>query len=86
MPDSLHWLGITKIDKFVSMSDMKYNAIVNSGIKIIERIPIPPELVPRDAQVEILAKVHVGYHGGDAYKILTEDELKTTKGRATSEY
>lgn len=30
MPDVLHWLGITKIDKFVSMSDMKYDAIVNS--------------------------------------------------------
>ena len=30
MPDALHWLGITKIDKFVSMSDMKYDAIVNS--------------------------------------------------------
>lgn len=30
MPDALHWLGITKIDKFMSMSDMKYDAIVNS--------------------------------------------------------
>lgn len=30
MPDALHWLGITKIDKFVSMSDMKYDAIVKS--------------------------------------------------------
>ena len=28
MPDALHWLGITKIDKFVSMSNMKYDAIV----------------------------------------------------------
>ena len=34
MPDSLHWLGITKIDNLVSMSDMKYNAIVGSGIKV----------------------------------------------------
>ena len=33
MPDALHWLGITKIDKLVSMSDMKYNAITGSGIK-----------------------------------------------------
>ena len=23
MPDALHWLGVTKIDQFVSMSDMK---------------------------------------------------------------
>ena len=28
MPDVLHWLGITKIDRFVSMSNMKYDAIV----------------------------------------------------------
>eukprot|EP01031_Cornospumella_fuschlensis_P025473 gene25473-30755_t len=56
MPDSLHWLGITKIDRFISMSDMKYNAIVSTGIKIVERVAIPPELVPKDAQVEIMAK------------------------------
>ena len=34
MPDSLHWLGITKIDNLISMSDMKYNAIVGSGIQV----------------------------------------------------
>src|SRR5215470_10110843 len=27
MPDVLHWLGITRIDRFVSMSNMKYDAI-----------------------------------------------------------
>lgn len=86
MPDSLHWLGITKIDNFVSMSDMKYDAIVNSGIRIINRVPIPPELVPKDAQVEIQAKVYVGYHGGDAYKVPTVDDLKQLKGRGADEY
>jgi GTP cyclohydrolase II len=86
MPDALHWLGITKIHKFISMSDMKYDAIVASGIKIVERVPIPPELIPKDAQVEIQAKVHHGYHGGAAYAIPTSDDLKSVKGRATSEY
>ncbi len=62
MPDVLHWLGITRIDRFVSMSDMKYNAIVNSGIKIVQRIPIPEELIPADAQVEIAAKQAAGYY------------------------
>jgi GTP cyclohydrolase II len=62
MPDVLHWLGITQIDRFVSMSDMKYNAIVNSGIKIINRIAIPDELIPADAQVEIAAKQAAGYY------------------------
>ena len=32
--DALHWLGITKIDHLISMSDMKYNAITGSGIKV----------------------------------------------------
>ncbi len=61
MPDVLHWLGITKIDRLVSMSDMKYNAIVNSGIEVIERVAIPEELIPPDAQVEIAAKKAAGY-------------------------
>mmetsp|Transcript_7974 Transcript_7974/g.7129 ORF Transcript_7974/g.7129 Transcript_7974/m.7129 type:complete len:444 (-) Transcript_7974:60-1391(-) len=85
MPDALHWLGVTKIDRFISMSDMKYDAIVNTGIKIIERVPIPPELIPKDAQVEIAAKVFIGYHGGDTYKV-TEDSLKQVKGRGANEY
>lgn len=44
MPDILHWLGIQKIDKMLSMSNMKHDAIVESGIPIIERIPIPDGL------------------------------------------
>ena len=43
MPDVLHWLGIKKIDNMVSMSDMKYNAIVGSGIPILKRYDIPGE-------------------------------------------
>jgi GTP cyclohydrolase II len=50
--------------RFVSMSDMKYQAIVSTGIKIDERVEIPKELVPKDAQVEITAKVSAGYHSG----------------------
>ena len=68
------------------MSDMKYDAIINSGIEIVERVPIPVELIPKDAQVEIAAKVFVGYHGGDVYGKVNEDDLKAVKGRATDEY
>jgi len=85
MPDALHWLGITKIDRFISMSDMKYDAIVNSGIKIIERVEIPPELIPKDAQVEIAAKVAVGYHGGNTFSYKTDD-LSKVAGRAADQY
>ena len=60
---------------------MKYNAIVNSGIKIENRIEIPQELVPDDAQVEITAKVFHGYNAGKAYQGIDAAALKTTKGR-----
>ncbi|MFY2560732.1 GTP cyclohydrolase II [Corallococcus terminator] len=61
MPDVLHWLGITRIHRFVSMSDMKHDAIVRSGIEILERVPIPDALVPADAKVEMEAKKAAGY-------------------------
>ena len=81
MPDPLHFLGVTKIHNFISMSDMKYNAIVQTGIKIVNRVEIPPELVPADAQVEITAKVYHGYNAGKSYQDVDKDSLKTTKGR-----
>lgn len=77
MPDILHWLGITKIDRFVSMSHMKYNAVVGSGIQIIERISIPPDMIPPDAQVEISAKKAAGYYAPDDQP----SDLSQIKGR-----
>ena len=62
MPDVLHWLGIRRIERFVSMSDMKRDAIETQGISIERQVPIPPELVPDDAQVEITAKRAAGYY------------------------
>ena len=61
MPDPLHWFGITKIDNLMSMSNMKYDAIIASGIKVINRREIPQHLVPADGQVEIDAKRAAGY-------------------------
>ena len=83
MPDVLHWLGIKKIHRMASMSNMKYEAMVKSGIEIVERVSIPEELIPSDAQVEIEAKKAAGY--------FTESEvpgaelLKDTKGRNLDE-
>jgi GTP cyclohydrolase II len=62
MPDVLHWLGITKIDRLVSMSAMKYKAISDSGIQIATRVPLPDERIPPDAYVEIQAKKAAGYY------------------------
>jgi GTP cyclohydrolase II len=84
MPDVLHWLGITRIDRFVSMSNMKYDAIVGSGIEIGERVSIPDGLVPPDAQVEIEAKKAAGYFA--AGDVPTADELKGVVGRKLDEF
>ncbi|CAG8484436.1 2879_t:CDS:2 [Ambispora gerdemannii] len=80
MPDVLHWLGITKIDRMMSMSNMKYDAIVKSGIPIIERVPIPDELIPPDSRVEIDAKIADGYFS-TGKKIPTKQELAQIRGR-----
>ncbi len=61
MPDVLHWLGITKIDQFVSMSSDKRDAILKSGIAIADQVCLPADLVPRDALVEMAAKIAGGY-------------------------
>jgi len=90
MPDVLHWLGVTKIDRFISMSDMKHDAITATGIKIIERVEIPPDMVPKDAQVEIAAKVFAGYHAGKSYEAAhdqaTLDQVKGREYTSTTTY
>src|SRR5918993_32340 len=65
MPDVLHWLGVRRIDRLMSMSNMKHEALVKSGIEVLERVPIPNELVPPDAAVEIEAKKAAGYYAPD---------------------
>lgn len=83
MPDVIHWLGITKIDHFVSMSNMKFDALASGGIKIINRVQIPEELIPADAKVEMDAKKAAGYF--TATGVPTQDELKKAKGRSLTE-
>jgi GTP cyclohydrolase II len=83
MPDVLHWLGITHIHRFVSMSNVKYDAITGSGITIGKRVKIPDELVPADARVEIEAKVAAGYYTEGS--IPPPDMLATVKGRGLEE-
>jgi GTP cyclohydrolase II len=65
MPDVLHWLGITRIHRFASMSDEKHAALVRQGIAVDERVPLPDHLIPSDARVEIEAKIAAGYFTGD---------------------
>jgi GTP cyclohydrolase II len=83
MPDVLQWLGIKTIHNMHSMSNMKHDAIVKSGIQIMNRISIPEELIPQDAQVEIEAKKAAGYFTDGQVK--KEDELKKVLGRKIEE-
>ena len=83
MPDVLHWLGIKRIHRFVSMSNMKHDAIAAGGIEIVERVPIPDDRVPDDARVEIEAKKAAGYYAPVAPKA---EELKTVVGRPLDDF
>lgn len=79
MPDILHYFGVKTIHNLHSMSNMKFDAIDKSGINVINRLSIPPELIPNDAQVEIEAKKAAGYFTED--KIKRGNELEKVKGR-----
>ncbi|BEI87636.1 uncharacterized protein CcaverHIS019_0103540 [Cutaneotrichosporon cavernicola] len=78
MPDVLHWLGITHITNLISMSNMKYDAIIKSGITVQNRYEIPDELIPADGRVEIDAKIQAGYF---SKKEVTDELVQKTKGR-----
>ncbi len=80
MPDTLQFFGIKKIHNLHSMSNMKYDAIVGSGIEVVNRISIPDDLIPQDAQVEMEAKKAAGYFTKE--KPRKKDELTKVKGRA----
>lgn len=83
MPDCLHFFGICKIHNLHSMSNMKYDAIVKSGIEVVNRISIPDELIPKDAQVEMEAKKAAGYFSKDGAK--QGAALEGVKGRKIDE-
>jgi len=80
MPDVLHWLGVRKIHRLVSMSNDKYDAITGSGIAVGERVKIPDALVPADARVEIEAKIAAGYFTDG--QVPSAEALADVKGRA----
>jgi hypothetical protein len=54
--------------------------VVRAGIQIVERIPIPDELVPPDARVEMDAKMAAGYFTEG--NVPDGNELAKAKGRS----
>ena len=85
MPDILQWFGIKKIHNLMSMSNMKYDAIVGSGIEVVNRREIPDDLIPEDAHVEMEAKKTAGYFSADKKKVKNTAELDQVKGRKIEE-
>lgn len=65
-PDILHWLGVRRIWRWVSMSNLKRAALLAAGITIDTQIEIPMDRVSANAQVEITAKIASGYFNGRA--------------------
>ena len=59
--DVLHWLGISRIERWISMSHLKRDAVTSAGIRIVRQVAIPEALVPAHADVEIEAKKAAGY-------------------------
>jgi GTP cyclohydrolase II len=86
MPDALHWLGITRIDRLVSMSNLKYDALIAAGIEIGERVALPPDLVPQDAMVEIEAKKAAGYFSSEAHLPVPDEGSASVVGRDLKDY
>src|SRR5258708_961185 len=82
MPDLFHWLGIGRIDRFASMSNLKSDALREQGIEIVEQVAIPDELIPADAQVEMDAKKAAGYFTIKKPEVI---DLVKPKGRGLNE-
>lgn len=61
---------------------MKSDALREQGIEVVEQVPIPDELIPADAQVEMDAKKAAGYFTPKKPAI---EELAKPKGRGLDE-
>lgn len=62
--DVLHWLGLRRIDRWISMSNLKTDAVTAAGVEIRAQVALPDDLVPARATVEITAKRASGYYSG----------------------
>jgi GTP cyclohydrolase II len=82
MPDLFHWLGIARIDRFASMSNMKSDALREQGIGVVEQVALPDDLIPSGAQVEMDAKKAAGYF---TPKQPEAAELEKSTGRGLKE-
>ena len=57
----LHWVGVARVANWVSMSNLKREAVLQSGIDIDRQVEIPHDRIAPNARVEISAKIGAGY-------------------------
>jgi hypothetical protein len=62
---------------------MKQEALAAQGIAIGEQVAIPPDLVPPDASVELVAKKAAGYFAPDGRP--SARDVHRAKGRTLDE-
>jgi hypothetical protein len=60
--------------------------LIAAGIQIGERVPLPPELVPQDAMVEIAAKKAAGYFTPESETLDLGPSPPSVVGRDLDDY
>jgi GTP cyclohydrolase II len=86
MPDVFHWLGIRRVHRWVSMSNVKFDAMAAHGVEILQRIALPEELIPADARVEMDAKKAAGYYVDRSASKPNDYDPSKTRGRDLDKY
>ena len=86
LPDVLNYLGVKHIDRFISMSNDKYDNLIKGGITCGERVDLPIDRIAPESMVEIDAKVAHGYFVADEARKPSEETLHVAKGRAMNDY
>ena len=62
--DVLHWLGVAHVTTWVSMSNLKSDALRAAGISLGDQVVLPALRMPANSTVEIRAKIASGYYPG----------------------
>lgn len=79
MPDILSWMGVDRIDWLLSMSREKYDAIMEAGITVNQRVALPDVYIPKHAHVEVIAKIADGYHADECKTEATMTALRSLR-------
>ncbi|MFO1134164.1 MAG: hypothetical protein U1E30_02945 [Rhodoblastus sp.] len=82
MPDVLHWLGVDRVDRLVSMSNMKYESLRRPASRSAKRVPIPDGLDSSGTP-----RRDGGQEGGRLLRRApSADDLMRTSGRPLEKY